>query len=111
MKCASPMVIVVAFGFALLSMTAYAGDKRISSAGYFGCTSQDYYETLVGYAAQKDMASFKQGLETGMLTNQCITFYDGEVVFFADTETFPELVKVRRERSMTEYWTNSGAIK
>lgn len=111
MKHKSLKVAGVALGLALLAASAYAGDKRISSDSYFGCTSRDYFEKLVGYAAQKDMGAFKQGLAAGILAGQCTTFNTGESVFLAETAIFSGLVKVRREGSMAEYWTNIEAVK
>jgi flagellar biosynthesis GTPase FlhF len=87
------------------------GEKKISSDGFFGCADQEFFEKLVGYIVQKDMDALKQGLALGMTTGQCTMFKKGEKVFLADTAIFSGLIKLRRQGSMTEYWTNIEATK
>jgi hypothetical protein len=108
----SVISIGIAFlGFLMIAGTAYAEGKEISSDSYFGCTNRDYFEKLIGYAVEKDMGAFKQGLGAGMLAGQCTMFKAGEEVFIVDTAIFSGLVKVRRHGSMAEYWTNIEAVK
>jgi hypothetical protein len=95
----------------LITGTALAEGKRISSDGYFGCTSKEYFEKLVSYAVQKDMEAFKKGLATGMLTGQCTILKAGEEVFIADTAIFSGLLQIRKQGSIAEFWTNIEAVK
>jgi hypothetical protein len=93
-----------------VAFSAQAQDRRISGDSWFGCTSKEYHGKLIGYAVQKDMEAFKQGLTAGVLTGACVMFKAGEPVFIADTAIFSGLVKVRRKGSTSEYWTNLEAV-
>ncbi len=87
------------------------GAKRISSSDRFGCSSKKYMSKLTGYASQNDMSAFSQGLTAGIVTGRCTMFKVREVVFLTDTAIFSGLVKVRRQGSVTEYWTHLEAIR
>ncbi len=89
--------------------SAQAQERRISGDTWFGCTSKDYQGKLIGYAVQKDMEAFKQGLTAGVITGACVMFTAGEPVFIANTAIFSGLVKVQRKGSTSEYWTNLEA--
>lgn len=86
-------------------------EKRISGDNWFGCTSRDYFEKLVGYAVEKDKEAFTKALTAGLLAGTCTTFKNGEVVYITDTAIFSGLVKVRRKGETQEYWTNIEAVK
>jgi hypothetical protein len=92
----------------VLASSATAAD-RISGDNNVGCKSRDYYKKLLQYAAQGDMQAFNQGLTGGILAGTCIWFKAGEPVFITDTSMF--LIKVRRQGSTAEYWTNMEAVK
>lgn len=88
MKKSTILSTAIVFGMLLMAGVAHAAMKQVSSDNYFGCTNRDYFEQLVGYAVQKDMAAFKQGLVAGMLSGQCTKFKAGEEVFIQDTAIF-----------------------
>jgi hypothetical protein len=87
------------------------GTKRIVGNQWFGCTDRDYFDRLVKYAVQKDLEAFKLGLASGLVSQTCVSFNDGESVFVADTAIFSGMVKVRRKGEVAEYWTNLEAVK
>lgn len=95
----------------LLTEGAWAAGHWIASDSAFGCRSRDYFSKLIGYAVQKDLAAFKEGLGGGILAGQCTLFKFREEVFIADTAIFSGLVKVRKKGSTAEYWTNIEAVK
>jgi hypothetical protein len=86
------------------------GTKRITGDNWFGCSSRDYFEKLVGYAVTGDNDALKQGLASGITLGGCTLFKNGDTVFMADTAIFSGLVKVRRKGEMQEYWTNLEAV-
>jgi hypothetical protein len=87
------------------------GDERISGENWFGCADRNYFEKLVGYAAQKDTEAFASALTAGLLAGTCTSFKNGEVVYTTDTAIFSGLIKVRRRGETQEYWTNMEAVK
>ena len=91
--------------------TTTDGTRQINGTNRFGCSDRELYEKLGSYAAQKDMAAFRQVLAAGLVSEACTKFAAGEEVFIADTAIFSGLVKVRRKGEMAEYWTNLEATK
>lgn len=85
--------------------------RKISKDDFIGCIDKDYFERLVGYAADKDTVAFNRGLQSGLLLGTCTTFKVNEPVFLEDTSVFAGLVKVRRRGGTQEYWTNIEATK
>lgn len=109
MKKSVTVMAILICTFFILTSTSFA--EQISSDSYFGCTSKEYHNKLVGYAVAKDMEAFKKGLMAGMLAGQCIMFKTGEEVHIVDTAIFSGMVKVRKRGSISEYWTNIEAVK
>ncbi len=89
---------------------APSGEKRIDGDNWFGCQSRDYFEKIVGFAAQRDNEAFSKALAAGILQGNCIRFTARETVFLEDTAIFSGLVKVRRKGETSEYWTNLEAV-
>lgn len=95
---------------AFISLSASALEKTITQDKNIGCQSKDYYQKLVGYAVDKDMDAFTQGLTAGVLSGQCVMFERGEKVYVADTAVFSGMIKLRKKGSTTEYWTVMEAV-
>ncbi len=111
--------VVVGFALVVIAIVATLPEPgkrgnpyeyRISSSHYFGCSSRAYFEKLVRYLVEKDTAAFAQGLDGALGVGICTTFKAGEPVFLVESATSSGMVKIRREGSIAEYWTNSEAI-
>lgn len=80
--------------------------RLIEGSGKFGCSSKDYYKTVVGYAVQKDTLAFFQAYLTG-----CTALKEGEGVYITGTDAWNEMVRVRRRGETDEYWTARRSIR
>jgi len=110
-KNRSQYLSILAFLLILASPLAAQSSRRVADDHRFGCKSEDYMHKLIGYAVDKDLEAFKQGLATGLLLGECTLFKKGEEVFVVDTKIFSGLVKVRRKGKIEEYWTNTETLK
>jgi hypothetical protein len=104
------LISIFIFAGALINI-AHAEKHHISGDKWFGCTSQEYFEKLVGYAVDGDNDAFINALAAGIYIGTCTLFEDGEAVYIEDTKIFSGLVKVRRPGETIEYWTNYEAVK
>ncbi len=107
------LTVIAAFSLVLLSAGAVSAEspRRIADEHRFGCTDKEYLKELVGYAADKDLEAFKQGLMAGILTGTCTLFEKGEQVYVVDTSILSGLVRVRRKGETKKYWTVLEAIR
>lgn len=96
---------------ALAAVAEAQSSMRVSRDGFFGCSSRDYFQKLVGFASQRDTAAFEQGLLAGFISGACVKLKAGEEVFVADTALLSGLIKVRPRGQVTEFWTVMEAVK
>jgi len=83
----------------------------VSSDGYFGCLSKDYYSKIARYAVQEDIQAFETALLGGYATGECIRLQADERVFVEETAVFSGLVKIRKPGDTLEFWAAIEAIK
>lgn len=86
-------------------------EKRITGDYWFGCVDREYFDNLVGYIVEEDKEAFTKAMAAGLLTGECTTFKNGEVVYISDTSIFSGIIKVRRKGDTKKYCTYIEAVK
>ena len=89
----------------------YHGKHPINPNGpSMGCLHREYLQKLLDYGMQRDDWAFKEAYGSALRTGECVSFRKEEQVYLVDS-TWTGVVKVRRERELTEYWTFMETIQ
>jgi hypothetical protein len=71
---------------------------------WFGCTSKDDMQRLIGYANAKDYAAFERAMEQGIAAGRIRVFNAGDQIVLVKGELLTGLKKVRLRGDTEEYW-------
>ena len=77
---------------------------------YFGCTTKEKFDELLGYSTDNDMKAFTQAFNEGLVEGTVVAFKNRETVYVEDAPFLSGMVKLRRYGETQTYWTVSGAI-
>jgi TM2 domain-containing membrane protein YozV len=76
-----------------------------------GCSSREVFDQLTRLQVDGDAEAAKWYLLAGMAHGECRVFYDGDIVYLADTALFSGLAAVRPRGEVGKFWTNMERVK
>ena len=77
----------------------------------FACTDQEYFNRITVYAQQEDREAYSHAVYAGLVAGTCTSLNVGDEVFVMDARPFAGLVRLRRAREASEFWTVARAIQ
>jgi hypothetical protein len=99
---------------ALLMITTLASASNvhyINGDHYYGCTTKEKFDELLGYITDNDMNAFTQAFDEGLIEGTVVAFKNREPVYVEDAPFLSGMVELRRSGETQTYWTVSEAIK